>query len=418
MQRLIEKTLIERLKEDRAVALLGPRQSGKSFLLRNVIKNYGGNYINLDDPALREEIVRDPIAYLKRNYSPGKFMFIDEAAKVPAIFDAIKIIIDEQESKPSGICLANSGNYLLMRRIKETLAGRVTLLSLYPFSWQEFIQKNQSGLIELLEKNTLPSLLISPSSYTEIGRVRNERLLWGGYPVPSLSDNPEARMRWAGDYLKTYVFPILIEQFNLRSPEAFEKCARLLMLQTSQVLNYHRLAKEVGISQPTVVSYVHQLKALMLLITLETYFKNPRKRLLKHPKVHCVDPILMHYSYGTNFSLQAARERGHFGFIYESFIVFEIIKVLENSGIPYQIFSWRTADKAEVDIVLEARGKTLPIEIKSTENLSRKDTSGLNSFLEDHPQVDRGYIIYPGNEMIELSSNITAVPDWRFLGAF
>src|SRR3989338_149014 len=122
MQRLIEKTLIERLKEDRAVALLGPRQSGKSFLLRNVIKNYGGNYINLDDPALREEIVRGPIAYLKRNYSPGKFMFIDEAAKVPAIFDAIKIIIDEQESKPSGICLANSGNYLLMRRIKETLA--------------------------------------------------------------------------------------------------------------------------------------------------------------------------------------------------------------------------------------------------------------------------------------------------------
>lgn len=382
-----------------------------------VIESKGGEYLNLDDPLLREEISRDPLGYLRRTYSAGKFLFIDEAAKIPGIFDAVKIIIDECGSQPSGICLANSGNYLLMKRIKESLAGRVTLLSLFPLAWQEF-KTNQAGLTKLIRDETAIETIAQPASFAEIDRMRTERLLWGGYPVPALSDNTETKIRWPNDYLKTYVFPILIEQFNIRGLEAFEKCSRLLFARTGQTLNYHRLAQETGISQPTAVSYVHLLKAMMLIAVLEPYLKNPGKRLLKHPRAHVVDPLLLHHSLGTNFSLQAARERGVIGAIYESFIAFEIIKVLENHGIPHQLYCWRTADGAEVDMVIEAEGKTIPVEIKFCENPTGRDASGLHAFLESNPQVNHGYILFPGKNVQQISGRVTAIPDWWFLGAF
>lgn len=419
MNRNLTKTLKERLKEDRGLALLGPRQTGKSYLLKKLIEDEKeGVYLNFDDPLLREEVASDPLNYLRKHYVENRYLFIDEAAKVPPIFDAIKILIDEQGNKPSHICLANSGNFLLMKKIKETLAGRISLLSLYPLSWREFTAgENQPGLLTLLQnEDILP--ISQPKSFTETTRMREERLLWGGFPVPVLSNNPEARIRWINDYLRTYVFPILIEQFNVRSPEAFEKCARLLFLQSGQILNYNRLAQEVGISQPTVKSYVHQLKAMMLIITLETYFNNPRKRLLKQPKVHVVDPLLLRLSLGTNFNLQTAKERGSIGAIYESFVASEIVKTMENAGLQHKIYSWRTADKAEVDIILEANGKILPIEIKYSETISRGNTSGINAFLEDNPACSKGYIIYPGKELVQLSPQVAALPDWWFFGAY
>lgn len=414
MDRSIEEVLIKRLQTERAIALLGPRQSGKSFLLKLVINKIGGTYISLDDPLLREEIKKDPLGFLKNQRKPNAPLFIDEAAKVATVFDAVKILIDEQGSAPSNVCLANSGNYLLMERVKESLAGRVNLLSLFPLSWREFGQNPQTpGLIQILAGLPLSQNQVS---FVEIKRGREERLLWGGFPTPALTNDPEARIRWANDYLKTYVFPILIDQFNIRAIDAFEKCARLLFAQSSGFLNYNRLAQETGISQPTANSYVHQLKAMMLVVTLEPYLRNIKKRLLKQPKVHVIDPLLLHHSFGTNFSLQATKERGVFGKLYESFVASEIIKTLENEGLPYQAYSWRTADKAEVDIIIEARGKTIPFEIKSSETLASRDASGLSSFLADNPHCQAGYIIYPGEKIIQISEQIIALPDWLLLG--
>lgn len=415
MDRKLEQVLLKRLKSDRAIALLGPRQSGKSYLLKQAIKAVGGSYLSLDDPMIRAEIAPDPLGYLRRIYSSSQPLFIDEAARLPGIFEAIKILIDEKGSLPSGICLANSGNYLLMKHIKEHLAGRVSLLTLYPLSWQEMSNsKTEPGLFRLL-----PALaqFQPPKSYVDIDRSRTERLLWGGYPFPALASEIESRQRWAEDYLKTYVLPILLEQFNLRNIESFEKCARLLFIQSGQFLNYSLLAQETGISQPTAVNYVYQLKAMMLISLLERYFRNPKKRLLKQPKVHVADPLLLNLSLGTNFNLQKARERGWLGTIYESFIVFELIKTLENYGQLYQIFSWRTADKSEVDIILEFDGQVFPFEIKMSKRLNKRDTSGLRSFLADNLQVKNGYIIYPGDKIVEVEKRIFAIPDWWLLGA-
>jgi len=417
MDREIGKKLIDRLKTDRSIALLGPRQAGKSYLLKNIIEDIGGKYILLDDAILRDEIALDPVAYLRRQYESSKFLFIDEAAKLPSIFEAIKILIDEKEAKPSGICLANSGNYLLMERIKESLAGRVSLLTLYPLSWRECVGSNNDiGLFKLNPK--IKEKDMSVKSFLQIDRGRTERLLWGGYPFSVISSDVDTKKRWAEDYLKTYVFPLVLEQFKVRDFGAFEKCARLLFIESGQFLNCNLLAQEIGVSHQTVVNYIHHIKAMMLFVSLEGYFRNHKKRLIKQPKIHIVDPILLHFAFGTNFSLEIARERKVLGQIYESFICFEIIKTLENAGKLYNIYSWRTADKAEVDIVLELDGEIIPFEIKMSKKLNSGDARGIRSFLEDNRDVKHGYVIYPGREIINLAPNVTAIPDWFLLGAF
>lgn len=154
MKRDIKATLLETINNERACALIGPRQVGKSYILKEIINEYPGNYISLDDPIVRDEIRNDPLDFLRNHYLDGQFLFIDEPAKVPEIFDVIKILIDEKENRPSKICIANSGNYLLLRKVKESLAGRISILSLMPFSWHEISDANNNcGLFQLLDSN-------------------------------------------------------------------------------------------------------------------------------------------------------------------------------------------------------------------------------------------------------------------------
>jgi len=157
---------------------------------------------------------------------------------------------------------------------------------------------------------------------------------------------------------------------------------------------------------------------MMLIITLEAYHRNPKKRLVKQNKIHAIDPLLLHHTFNTGFSLERSRELQNFGTIYESFICMEIHKTLFSSGIAFDSYYWRTQDGAEVDLIIEYRGKAIPFEIKSTTNLSRRDASGLVSFLSDNPHIKQGYIVYPGREIAEISPNIIAVPDWWVLGCY
>ncbi len=419
MKRDIQPILLQRIQTERACALIGPRQVGKSFLLNEILKEHSGTYLSLDDPVVREEVRTDPYGYLKTQYHPDRFFFIDEPAKVPAVFDALKILIDEQGSNPSKICIANSGNYLLLKRIKESLAGRVSLLTLLPFSFSEFAgdDKKTPGLMVLLENGDVRKLnLPGQVDYVQINRLREQMLVWGGYPIPALASERDFRVRWIRNYLTTYVFPILIEQFQIRNLGAFEKFVRLIFIQSGKLVNKNALAIAVGVSQPTIDNFLYQLQAMMLVYTLPVYHRNPKKKLVKRNKVITIDPLLLHNALNTNFSNESARELGYFGNIYESFICTEIFKVFHNSGIIFDAYYWRTRDGAEVDLIIEANGKVLPLEIKASSQISKRDVFGLMSFLADHPNVAHGYVVYPGREILQINAQVTALPDWLLLG--
>ena len=419
MNRHIQTTLLERIRSERACALIGPRQVGKSYLLKNILKESRGIYISLDDPLIRDELKNDPYGYLKSNYQPDRFFFIDEPAKVPTVFDALKILIDEHENQPSKICIANSGNYLLLRKIKESLAGRISILTLLPLSFSELSGgTNDCGLNRLIDSPI--SNLSAPDKidYVQINRLRERMLVWGGYPIPALAADRDYRIRWIRDYLTTYVFPILIEQFQIRNLAAFEKFVRLIFIQSGKLLNKNGLARAVGVSQPTIDNFLYQLRAMMLIVTLEVYHRNPKKRLVRQNKVIAIDPLLLHNALNTNFSNEIARDLQYFGNIYENFICIELFKILHNSGTIFDAYYWRTQDGAEVDLIIEANGKVLPFEIKSSAKISKRDVSGLMSFLSDNPNVANGFVIYPGRKLLQINSKITALPDWWLLSSF
>jgi len=416
VKRQIEKIVLDRLNKWRSVALLGSRQVGKSYLLKDILKRHHGTILSFDDPLERVEAAKDPLRYLERRYQAGKYLFIDEAARVPEIFSAVKILVDRYDPEPTGICLANSGNYLLLSRIKESLAGRVSLLSIYPLSWQELTGTTQvPGLLTIINSN-LPAEITPPTSALETNRMREERMLWGGYPTPSMLTDRDARIIWSSDYMRTYILPLVVEQFNIRDVTAFEKAAQILFTQNAQFFNASRLAQSTGVSQPTASNYTYQLKAMMVIELVNVFFRNPVKRLIKQPKLYVIDPLLLHQPLGTNFSLQSAIDRGQIGNIYESFIFSEIKKTLVNYDIFGEVYTWRTQDGAEVDIILSTANRLIPLEVKWSTEPTRRDASGLHSFLSCYPEAGNGFIIYPGEEIRQITERVFALPDWWLFG--
>ena len=242
--------------------------------------------------------------------------------------------------------------------------------------------------------------------------------MWGGYPIPTLANDNEFKIRWIRDYLTTYVFPILIEQFQVRNLDAFEKFTRMVFLNSGKILNKNRIAQAVGVSQPTIDNFLYQLKAMMLVYTLDVYHRNPSKRLVKQKKIHAIDSLLLHNAFNTNFSIEHSKELQYYGNIYESFICIELLKTLYNANITFDAYYWRTQDGAEVDLILECKGHVIPFEIKTSTKLSKRDASGLISFLEDNSHIKNGFIIYPGREVQQINHQITAIPDWWLLGCF
>lgn len=417
MERQIEAVLLSRLKAWRSVALLGSRQVGKSYLLAHILKAHPGTLLSFDDPRERQEAARDPLRYLESRYQRGTYLFIDEAARVPDIFSAVKILVDRQGSAPTGICLANSGNYLLLRKIKESLAGRVSLLPMYPLSWQEVVGSTRRPGLAALCHGDAPSRIRRPASFVQVSRQREERMLWGGMPVPSLALDPNQRISWARDYVRTYILPLVIEQFQIRDSGSFEQAARLLMLQHGQFLNVNNVAQHVGVSQPTLKSYVHVLEAMMVMAFVPIFVRNLNKRLIKQPKAYVTDPLLFNQALD-NFSIPRAIDTDEIGRIYEGFIFAELRKTVSHYDLMVEAFTWRTQDQAEVDIVLSTPKQIIPLEVKWSTQLTKRDASGLLSFLDDYPKAKKGYIVYPGEELQVIHRKVVAIPDWWLFGCY
>jgi hypothetical protein len=415
--RAIEPLFDKTLKTFRCCALLGPRQVGKSFLLQDAAARRGGAYHSLDDPLLRAEVARDPLGWLDRVRTRGRLFVIDEAVKCPEIFSAVKVVVDREDPKPTQIALAGSANYLLVRSIRESLAGRVALLWLHPVSWAEVSGDGVLPQMELLPRpKELARLFRSAGrrTRTEVDRQRELLLTRGGFPAVVMNGTEGFARQWASSYFSTYLLPLSLDLFRIAQPAAYERLFRLLVLRSGQLVNYSDLARGAGISVPTVQSYVEYLRAMMVLEELPPFFRNLGKRLVKAPKVHVCDPLLLLEAAGGRYSLDWLRTMGLAGPLYESWIVSEIRRNAHYGGSFHRYSFWRTADGAEVDLIVEAGGRSIPIEIKFAPMISRRDLSGLRSFLEAGGG-DIGYVVYTGHEMNEVDKGIWALPDSALL---
>lgn len=330
-----------------AVFLSGPRQSGKTTFLQHELGQSAG-YVTFDDPLEREFARNDPEGLLDR--FPEQPVILDEVQYVPELLSHIKMRIDRERSRNGRWLLTGSQRFQLMSSISESLAGRVAILELLPFSVRELAAH-------------LPLL---PES------------IWNGfYPEPCLE--PRKRDLWTRSYIQTYVERDVRQIKNIQDLQAFESFVTLVAARHAQELNVAALASTVGLSQPTIKSWIGVLEAAYVTVTLAPFFENFGKRIIKSPKLYLVDPALV-CSLTRQPSADAALAGAMGGALFEGLVVLEVYKLLANLGRKPELYFWRSHDGLEVDLLIPVGGKLLPVEIKLTATPSAGHIESIERF--------------------------------------
>jgi uncharacterized protein len=388
------------LLDTRVVLVAGPRQSGKSTLVKR-FSDETRPYVSLDDAQVLSAARTDPIGFV-RNLDRA---VIDEIQRAPELMLAIKDSVD-RDPTPGRFLITGSTNLLALPKIGDSLAGRIEKIMLYPLAQAEFFQSSGT-MIDRLFAGEKPSWQGSPL----YGPALLETILKGGYPEPAGRKNEERRRAWFADYL-TFVLDRDVR--DIADIDQLGKLPALLQLlgeHASQLTNLAALGSALNLSTPTIARYVSILERLYLLQATRPWFTNRLSRLIKTPKVHFIDSgLLAHVRDDGQDSFHLDRSR--LGPLTESFAVSEILKQLSWSKTRATLSHFRTRDGNEVDIVLEdPRGRIIGIEIKASSTLRPKDFSGLKKL--EQAVGDKfvyGLILHDHDRITPVSAKIQGAP--------
>ena len=399
----------------RLIALTGARQTGKTTLLKHEFDDY--QYISFDDPVMRVQYLNLSAEQWYQNYPRA---ILDEVQKAPKIMESIKAVHDKYED--SRYILSGSSQIMLMRNVRESLAGRISLFELSPLtipematnSWEEELtssrfQKwlNDSGC----NLNIFNGIPLTDKRYCSNLPLFENYLQYGAMPALSRGDITNSdKDEWLNDYISTYLQRDIRDLGNIRELEPFVTAQKISASLTGQLINYNSLAQMAGISPKTAMRFISYLNISYQVILLTPWFGNNNKRLTKSPKLHFMDPGIQRRLLSRKGELT--------GNEFESAVVSEIIKQICSDKIDVNLFHLRTSDGREVDLLLELENGFVPIEIKQTPHVSKKDARhllNLDSIL--NKPVLHSFILSMDHEIKKFGDAITAVPVVWFLGA-
>ncbi|MHB0999844.1 MAG: ATP-binding protein [Armatimonadota bacterium] len=397
IERTLQPILANAVEQFPAVVLTGPRQSGKTTLLKHL---FGGShaYVSLEPPDIRASANADPRGFLDIYRPPVIF---DEVQYAPELLPYIKEMIDENRSKKGQFILTGSQNLMMMSQVTETLAGRSAILKLLPLSFNERWLDSQARLPW-------------EGGYSRTNRIISVPDLWeqflrGGYPELAAEPDRDSNL-WYSSYVQTYLERDVRGLKQIGDLTGFQNFLRVLATRSGQLLNLSDISRDLGIALNTVKAWLAVLEATFQVFVLRPYFGNAGKRLVKTPKVYFTDTGMLCYLSGLRDPSHAANGPLA-GAIVETAVISETIKADIHRGIDPQVYFWRTSDGKEVDIVTERGGKLIPVEIKQTATPRPAMASGLTTFMEDYAgKVDRGWLVHLGSNILPLAPSITAVP--------
>ena len=388
MVRYIERTLEQNLKKAAkyapVIAVTGPRQTGKSTLLRHLFPRY--KYVSFDAADLRLSAKNDPQLFVENLRKP---VIIDEIQYVPEILPYIKIHVDRyttklKNSKIAGtFLLTGSQVFTLMAGLTESLAGRIALFELPPFS-----------LIELGKKPYKPL-----DCYRQI--------IKGFYPVPNTSKySPKD---YYGDYLATYVERDVRQIINIKEVTVFQTFLQVLAARAGNLLNIQDVARDCAISHATAKNWLSVLENSRIIYLLKPYHRNITKRVVKTPKIYFTDTgLLSHllkYKDAETLSAGAAS-----GMIFENMVVMEFLKLNNNTKAGWDFYFYRDNNGVEIDLIIDKGNMFELYEIKSSKTLRTEMSKGLSA-VELNPC--RKFVLSFNENTMPLTSNVTAVPWWE-----
>ena len=361
------------------VTLTGPRQSGKTTLVRALFPDHV--YLSLEAPDLRARALEDPRGFLAQ----GDSLILDEIQRAPDLLSYIQVLVDEND-RPGRFILTGSQNILLMESVSQTLAGRTALVRLYPLS-----------LAELLERPPLDAENLDKDDAGRSAAVP-DRSLWktlvdGFYP--RIHDRGLPAGPWLADYIRTYIERDLREVMQVSDLRSFERFMRLAASHTAQELNLTALASDAGVTQQTARRWLAALEIGFLAITLPPHHASYRKRLRKRPRLHFLDTGLVCYLLDIRDAAILERHPLR-GAIFESFVVSELIKSFAAQRRDAPLYFWRDATGHEVDVLIDAGGRVIPVEVKSGRTVAADAVDGLVWWTSIAGNPNRGGVLVHG----------------------
>jgi uncharacterized protein len=382
---MVPRTLTSRLRaaaeQYPVVTLTGPRQSGKTTLVRATFPGHG--YVSLEDPELRTLALEDPKGLL------GRFrgrVILDEVQRVPDLFSYIQMAVDEQ-NVPGQFILTGSQNFLPMQTVSQTLAGRCAVLHLLPFALHELGGRPPVVLAELGREVPQPPHSQQPADLFEL-------LVRGFYP--RVHDRDLLAREWLGYYYRTYVERDVRTVTNVGDLETFGRFVRLCAGRCGQLLNLSSLAVDAGVTHTTARRWLSILEASFIVYLLRPHHRNFSKRLIRSPKLYLLDTGLLCYLLRIA-SADDLRLSPYRGAVFECFAVSELVKNFLHRGAEAPLFFWRDSAGHEVDVIIDFGRLQLPVEVKSAETVRPELLAGIDYWRKlagsaDHPAA----LVYAG----------------------
>ena len=411
LNRWVEQ-ILPRASSKGLVLLTGARQTGKTTSARRLYQ--GLPYFNLDAIEFREQL--SSVSSFAWSKTVGAAV-LDEIQKEPALLDKIKFSFDEGSLQFSA--LLGSAQILLLKNVKETLAGRVFLYEMFPLMLSELTAGAQTDLhiplmgrvlsadrpLTALEKE--PETLVG-AQVEKIKQSEHYILQWGGMPG-LLPLTAEMRSRWLKSYELTYLERDLGDLARLDDLKPFRRFQKLAALRSGQILSYSNLARDAGLAVETARRYLEYLRLSYQAFLIQPFAENITSQVVKTPKVFWLDCGLLRSLIGLS---PDSPIDGHF---YENYVAAEILKWIRTRQADIQIFYYRTRSGLEIDFLLQTSHGLLAIEVKAREKVERSDFSAMKRLAEKlGKRWLGGLVLYRGTRVYEVEPGCWAVPTWRF----
>lgn len=398
--RTIESRIAEALQDTPVVLLAGPRQAGKTTLVRKIAVQQGLRYQTMDDELSLLSAREDPVGMIR---SMDRAV-IDEIQRAPQLLLAIKKSVDE-DRRPGRFLLTGSAKLMALPTVADSLAGRMETLSLLPLSQSEIESRSANWIDSAFAGRILMT------GQAALGSDLVDRVLRGGYPEAISRPSSRRRVAWARQYIGAIIQRDVRELGAIEKLDQLPRFLRALAQTAGQMCNYSQLGAQVGLDGKTASRYAVVLEQMYLLKRINVWARNRLNRVIKTPKLQFIDSGLLAALLDLGAE-EVQQNRARFGKVLETFVFAELLKHTTTADDDYELMYYRDADKFEVDVIIENTvGQLVGVEIKASATVKQSDLRGLKKFAGlAGGQFKMGVLLYDGTETMPLGDGIWAAP--------